>query len=90
MIATFANSAVPLCLTLGILFTKPCAAIILMGPFKKFIGDGTKRGRKMRHGHIPYSVLDLSPIVEGASASDAFRNTMDLAQRAEGWGYNRY
>jgi luciferase family oxidoreductase group 1 len=44
----------------------------------------------MRHWHIPYSVLDLSPIVEGASASDAFRNTMDLAQHAEGWGYNRY
>ena len=44
----------------------------------------------MRHAHIPYSVLDLSPIVEGASASDAFRNTMDLARHAEGWGYNRY
>lgn len=44
----------------------------------------------MQHGHIPYSVLDLSPILEGASASDAFRNTMDLAQHAEGWGYNRY
>jgi luciferase family oxidoreductase group 1 len=44
----------------------------------------------MRHGQIPYSVLDLSPIVEGGSASDAFRNTLDLAQHAEGWGYNRY
>ncbi len=40
----------------------------------------------MRHAHIPYSVLDLSPIVEGASASDAFRNTMDLtfAMRCSG------
>jgi len=26
---------------------------------------------------IPFSVLDLSPIVEGSSASDAFRNTLD-------------
>ena len=39
---------------------------------------------------IPFSVLDLSPIVEGSSASDAFRNTVDLARHAEGWGYNRY
>ncbi|HUS55949.1 MAG TPA: LLM class flavin-dependent oxidoreductase [Thermohalobaculum sp.] len=39
---------------------------------------------------IPYSVLDLSPILEGFSARDAFRNTLDLARHAEGWGYNRY
>lgn len=44
----------------------------------------------MRHGQIPYSVLDLSPIVEGGSASDAFRNTLDLAQHAESLGYSRY
>ena len=39
---------------------------------------------------IPFSVLDLSPIVQGATASDAFRNTLDLARRAEAWGYTRY
>ncbi|HET8727450.1 MAG TPA: LLM class flavin-dependent oxidoreductase [Alphaproteobacteria bacterium] len=39
---------------------------------------------------IPFSVLDLSPIVQGATASDALRNTLDLAQHAERWGYNRY
>jgi luciferase family oxidoreductase group 1 len=39
---------------------------------------------------IPFSVLDLSPIVEGGSASLAFRNTLDLAQHAERWGYRRY
>jgi luciferase family oxidoreductase group 1 len=39
---------------------------------------------------IPFSVLDLSPIVEGASASQAFRNSLDLAQHAERWGYRRY
>ncbi len=39
---------------------------------------------------IPFSVLDLSPIVEGASAADAFRNSLDLAQHAERWGYRRY
>lgn len=44
----------------------------------------------MQNGRIPYSVLDLSPIVVDSSASDAFRNTLDLARHAESWGYNRY
>ena len=37
-----------------------------------------------------YSLLDLSPILEGSDASVAFRNTLDLAQHAEKWGYHRY
>jgi luciferase family oxidoreductase group 1 len=36
------------------------------------------------------SVLDLSPIIEGGDAALAFRNTVDLAQHAERWGYHRY
>ncbi len=36
------------------------------------------------------SVLDLAPIVEGGTAADAFRNSLDLAQHAERWGYTRY
>ncbi|MBI2256491.1 MAG: luciferase-like monooxygenase [Proteobacteria bacterium] len=39
---------------------------------------------------IPFSVLDLSPINRGATASDAFRNSADLARHAEEWGYHRY
>jgi luciferase family oxidoreductase group 1 len=39
---------------------------------------------------IRYSLLDLSPILEGSDASVAFRNTLDLAQHAERWGYHRY
>src|SRR4051812_7678500 len=39
---------------------------------------------------IPFSVLDLSPIAEGGSAAQSFRNTLDLAQHAERWGYRRY
>lgn len=39
---------------------------------------------------IPFSVLDLSPIVQGATAADSFRNTLDLARHAERWGYKRY
>jgi luciferase family oxidoreductase group 1 len=39
---------------------------------------------------IPFSVLDLCPIIVGGDATLAFRNTLDLAQHAERWGYNRY
>jgi luciferase family oxidoreductase group 1 len=39
---------------------------------------------------IPFSILDLSPIAEGSTAAQSFRNTLDLAQHAERWGYNRY
>jgi luciferase family oxidoreductase group 1 len=39
---------------------------------------------------ISFSVLDLSPIREGDAASDAFRNSRDLAQHAEQWGYKRF
>jgi luciferase family oxidoreductase group 1 len=39
---------------------------------------------------IPHSVLDLSPVPEGATTADALRNTLDLARHAEGWGYRRF
>lgn len=39
---------------------------------------------------VPFSVLDLSPIIEGGTAADALRNTLDLAQHAERLGYKRY
>ena len=39
---------------------------------------------------IPFSVLDLSPIVEGGDAAQALRHTIDLAQHAERWTYHRY
>ncbi len=39
---------------------------------------------------IPFSVLDLSPIIEGGDAALAFRNTLDLARHAEGLGFRRY
>src|SRR6478609_1556835 len=37
-----------------------------------------------------FSLLDLSPIIEGGDAALAFRNTLDLARHAEEWGYHRY
>ena len=39
---------------------------------------------------IPFSVLDLSPIGEGATAADALRHTLELARHAEALGYRRY
>ena len=39
---------------------------------------------------IPISVLDLAAIVEGATAADAFENSLELAQHAERLGYNRF
>ncbi|MEZ5833707.1 MAG: LLM class flavin-dependent oxidoreductase [Dongiaceae bacterium] len=39
---------------------------------------------------IPFSVLDLAPITEGASAADALRNSAELARHAEMLGYRRY
>ncbi|MFF3171229.1 MsnO8 family LLM class oxidoreductase [Streptomyces sp. NPDC057900] len=39
---------------------------------------------------IPLGVLDLVPVSSGSSASEALRNSIDLARRAEGLGYARY
>jgi len=38
----------------------------------------------------PFSVLDLSPVTAGSTPAQSFRNTLDLAQHAERWGYQRY
>jgi len=39
---------------------------------------------------IRFSILDLAPIPQGATASDALRNSLDLAQHAEKWSYKRF
>lgn len=49
--------------------------------------DGAKAGPSF---HIPLSVLDVSPIVQGGTVAESLRNTLDLAQHAERWNYNRY
>ena len=38
----------------------------------------------------PFSVLDLAPIVEGATAADALGNSLDLAKHVERLGYRRF
>jgi luciferase family oxidoreductase group 1 len=39
---------------------------------------------------IPLSILDLAPIVVGGTPAESLRNTLDLAQHAEKWGYRRF
>ncbi|MGW7238550.1 LLM class flavin-dependent oxidoreductase [Streptomyces sp. NPDC054804] len=39
---------------------------------------------------IPLGVLDLVPVPSGATAADALRNSIELAQRTEEFGYSRY
>ncbi len=39
---------------------------------------------------IPYSILDLVRITQGADARTALHNALDLAQHAEDWGYKRF
>ncbi|WP_344744843.1 LLM class flavin-dependent oxidoreductase [Streptosporangium vulgare] len=36
------------------------------------------------------SILDLAPVPSGGTPGDALRNTLDLARRAEEFGYRRY
>ena len=36
------------------------------------------------------SILDLSPITQGGTPADSFRNSLSLAQHAEALGYTRY
>lgn len=39
---------------------------------------------------IPFSILDLAFITQDSTPAVSFRNSLDLAQHAEGWGYNRF
>jgi luciferase family oxidoreductase group 1 len=39
---------------------------------------------------IPVSVLDLCPVPTGESTGEALRRSVDLARRAERWGFTRY
>jgi luciferase family oxidoreductase group 1 len=39
---------------------------------------------------VPFSVLDLAPITQGSDAGEALRRSLQLAQHAERWGYERF
>ena len=38
----------------------------------------------------PFSILDLAPVAQGSTPADALHNSLDLAQHAETWGFERY
>jgi luciferase family oxidoreductase group 1 len=40
--------------------------------------------------NIPISILDLVPVLSGKTPADSFKNSLDLAQQAEKFGYNRF
>jgi hypothetical protein len=39
---------------------------------------------------IPFSILDLAPVPEGATVRQSLSNTLDLARHADAWGYRRF
>jgi len=39
---------------------------------------------------VRYSILDLASVRAGGSIAETFRNTLNLAQHAEKWGYTRF
>ena len=39
---------------------------------------------------MQYSLLDLAPVAEGATAAEALANSLELARKAEVWGYHRF
>ena len=43
-----------------------------------------------KFNHTLLSVLDLAPINEGSHAGESFKNSVELAQSVEKWGFNRY
>jgi alkanesulfonate monooxygenase SsuD/methylene tetrahydromethanopterin reductase-like flavin-dependent oxidoreductase (luciferase family) len=53
------------------------------------VAGGPDRGEVTVAG-VPLSVLDLVPIPSGSTATDALRNSIDLARQAERLGYRRY
>ncbi|MCX2585169.1 LLM class flavin-dependent oxidoreductase [Pedobacter sp. MR22-3] len=40
--------------------------------------------------NIPYSVLDLATVLEGHTAGDTFKTSLEMAQQSESLGYRRY
>src|SRR6187551_2684295 len=43
-----------------------------------------------KFSNIPYSVLDLATVTEGATLKETFAKSLQLAQHTEKLGYNRY
>ena len=48
------------------------------------------RGAARDSGEVTLSILDLAPVGDGYTASDALATTTELARKAEAWGYHRF
>jgi luciferase family oxidoreductase group 1 len=46
--------------------------------------------RQKKLSEIPISVLDLATIIAGKKPADTYKNSVDLAQHVERWGFTRY
>jgi luciferase family oxidoreductase group 1 len=51
---------------------------------------GINNRQEKELSNIEFSVLDLATILAGKTAADTFKNSANLAQHAEQWGYRRY
>ena len=40
--------------------------------------------------NIPYSILELASVASGSTPGETFKRSLDLAQKAESWGYHRF
>ena len=40
--------------------------------------------------NIPYSILELASVASGSTPAATFKKSLDLAQKAEDWGYHRF
>ena len=46
--------------------------------------------KQHRKDFIPYSILELATIGAGFSVSEVFKNSLNLAKKAESFGYHRF
>lgn len=49
-----------------------------------------KNGERSNNNNVKFSVLDLVPVTEGNTIKNSFKNSLDLAQRVEKLGFERF
>src|SRR5579872_3546431 len=58
--------------------------------FHKVVRNSLATPIRLSFPMAPFSILDLAYVPKGSTPADALRNTLDLAQHAEHWGYKRF
>jgi luciferase family oxidoreductase group 1 len=69
-----------------------CFHLTLHSPFQTLKVEVMSETTHASHSpqNTRFSVLDLAPIAAGTSVGQALRNSRDLAQHVERWGYHRF